>query len=420
MSALERMLAALAAPATAGSARSAAAAARLRALGLPARGHEDWRYANLAALESVASFTAAGTSPGDAAWPAAAAAWPEPLPGHARLAIVDGQLAPGGALPAGVRAVPAAASAAAAASDEPAAGLLRFGLLAEALAPAPLAFEMSGAGALELLVLGSSGDAARYARLELRLAPGAQWQLAERHLGDTGGHGLACQSLQLSLGQGARLCHQRLLALGGTGLQLDTVAAELGADAHYQQRCMIAGAGTVRSSQSLRLAGRGAQLDWQGLAVGAGREVRDISLALRHEAPDTVSSQLFRGIADGRARVACTADAHVAASAPGTRLAQSLRGLIDGEGAEIDLRPRLTILTDAVQASHGATTGRLDPDLLFYLLARGLEPAEARALLKWAFLGEVFAGCEPPALRSAAERAIAAQLRERPPAELLQ
>jgi Fe-S cluster assembly protein SufD len=303
---------------------------------------------------------------------------------------------------------------------DPAAGLLRFGLLAEALAPAPLAFELGGEGALELLLVGSSGDVARYATLQLQLLPGARWQLAERHLGDTGTHGLACQSLQLALGQGASLRHQRLLALGGSGLQLDTVSAQLGPEAHYLQRCMIAGAGTVRSSQSLRLAGHGARLDWQGLAVGSGREVRDVSLALRHEAPDTVSSQLFRGIADGRARIACTADAHVAASAPGTRLAQSLRGLLDGEGAEVDLRPRLTILTDAVQASHGATTGRLDADLLFYLLARGLGAVEARALLKWAFLGEVFAGCEPAALRTAAEHVIAAQLRERPPAGLLQ
>jgi Fe-S cluster assembly protein SufD len=409
MSALERMLAAIEArPAgPAGDASTpVAAAARLRLLGLPARSNEDWRYANLAALESVRDFAAA---------PASAHELPEPLPGHARLLLLDGRPAANAALPDGLRHVPHTPGK----PDEASAGLLRFGLLAGALAPAPLAFEYTGEGAIEL-VLATSPGTASYAAIELRLAPGARLQLAERHVGGTGEQGLACHALQIVLGRGATLRHQRLLALSGSGLQLDTLSAVLADAADYQQRCMVAGAGTVRSSQSVRLAGRGAQLDWQGLAVGAGREVRDIVLALRHEAPDTVSRQLFRGIADGRARVACTADAHVAASAPGTRLAQSLRGLIDGEGAEVDLRPRLTILTDAVQASHGATTGRLDDDLLFYLLARGLDAVEARALLKWAFLGEVFAGTEPAALRQAAERAIAAQLRERPPEELLQ
>ncbi|MFM2288261.1 MAG: transporter, permease, partial [Pseudomonadota bacterium] len=262
-------------------------------------------------------------------------------------------------------------------------------------------------------------DGAAASAVELRLAAGARLRLAERHLGDTALRGLACTSLRLQLGAGSTLRHQRLLDLAGAGLQLDTLEAVVGERASYLQRCMVAGGGTVRSSQLVSLAGREASLDWQGLAVASGREVRDLVLALRHEAPDTTSEQRFRGIADGRARVACSADATVAASAPGTRLAQSLRGLLDGEAAEVDLKPRLTILTDAVQASHGATTGRLDDDLLFYMLARGLDAAEARALLKWAFLGEVFSGCEPAPLRLAAERAIAARLRERPPGDLL-
>jgi Fe-S cluster assembly protein SufD len=89
---------------------------------------------------------------------------------------------------------------------------------------------------------------------------------------------------------------------------------------------------------------------------------------------------------------------------------QSLRGLVDGPGAEIDLRPGLRIHTDEVQARHGATSGQLDENLLFYLLSRGLDRASARALLKWAFLGEVLAHIQVPALRQAAEQAAAGQL----------
>jgi Fe-S cluster assembly protein SufD len=99
---------------------------------------------------------------------------------------------------------------------------------------------------------------------------------------------------------------------------------------------------------------------------------------------------------------------------------QSLRGLIDGKGAEVNLRPRLTINTDDIQAAHGATTGRLDEDLLFYLLSRGLAAASARSLLKWAFLSETLGAVGPQALRRAAESAVAARLSDAPAAELLQ
>jgi Fe-S cluster assembly protein SufD len=133
-------------------------------------------------------------------------------------------------------------------------------------------------------------------------------------------------------------------------------------------------------------------------------------LTVLHDAPATRSHQLFRGLANERAHVACNVDTRVAPQARDAVVAQSLRGLLDGQGAEVDLRPQLTINTDAVQARHGATTGKLDDDLLFYLLARGLQPAAARALLKSAFLGEVLKCIEPEALRVAAQQATALRL----------
>ena len=63
------------------------------------------------------------------------------------------------------------------------------------------------------------------------------------------------------------------------------------------------------------------------------------------------------------------------------RSQQSLRGLVDGDGAQVHLQPRLEILTDEVRASHGATTGALDPATMFYLLSRGIAPREARRIL---------------------------------------
>jgi Fe-S cluster assembly protein SufD len=63
-----------------------------------------------------------------------------------------------------------------------------------------------------------------------------------------------------------------------------------------------------------------------------------------------------------------------------------------------------------VKAQHGATTGALDENLMFYLLARGIDRSTARALLKWAFLGDVLRAIELPQLRSAAEHGAAGQL----------
>jgi Fe-S cluster assembly protein SufD len=129
-----------------------------------------------------------------------------------------------------------------------------------------------------------------------------------------------------------------------------------------------------------------------------------------HVALDTASTALFRGLASARARVGFDGDVQVIANAHGAKVRQSLRGLLEGSGSEVNLRPRLTIHTDQIEATHGATTGQLDEQLLFYLLSRGLDPATARALLKSAFLGDALAAIGIAPLRQQIEQSLVAHL----------
>jgi Fe-S cluster assembly protein SufD len=73
-----------------------------------------------------------------------------------------------------------------------------------------------------------------------------------------------------------------------------------------------------------------------------------------------------------------------------------------------------------VRASHGATTGALDPAMQFYLLSRGLDADTARALLEWAFLEDALTGVQPSLLRQAAERSMADALGSQVAQQLLQ
>ena len=75
--------------------------------------------------------------------------------------------------------------------------------------------------------------------------------------------------------------------------------------------------------------------------------------------------------------------------------------LLLSEEAEADSKPELEIFADDVQCGHGATTGALDDDLLFYLRARGIPPKEAEALMIQAFVGEAVDGIEHAGLRDA-------------------
>ena len=108
-----------------------------------------------------------------------------------------------------------------------------------------------------------------------------------------------------------------------------------------------------------------------------------------HRAVETTSLQDYRGIAANRGRGVFNSKAVVHPGAQKSNARQSSRNLLLTPGAEIDTKPELEIYADDVQCSHGATTGQLDPDALFYLRSRGLSEPEARSALTRAFAASV-------------------------------
>jgi Fe-S cluster assembly protein SufD len=100
----------------------------------------------------------------------------------------------------------------------------------------------------------------------------------------------------------------------------------------------------------------------------------------------------------------------VGPSAYGTHSGQSLKTLLAGSEAEANVRPQLEIYTNEVTATHGATVGKLDGDMLFYLLSRGIDPDTAKSLLKWAFVSDVLTHLPSAELRHQIEASLVRQL----------
>ena len=57
--------------------------------------------------------------------------------------------------------------------------------------------------------------------------------------------------------------------------------------------------------------------------------------------------------------------------------------------AKINTKPELEIYADDVKCSHGATSGALEKEQLFYLISRGVSPEKAESLLLNAFAGQI-------------------------------
>ena len=408
-------------PAGPTAARRRTALAALTASGLPTSRDENWKYANLRPLERLRFVPAAP------AQPVAATDLPAAIPGFARYVFVDGAFAP--ALSAALNATAAAVTPLCAAGD--AAGTSaapahtpgadadeRFALLNEAFATDGAAIRVAAHPAepvrLELVFVASADahSGASYPRVELQLESQAQLLLIERHVSAGPGASFVNSAVTVDVGAGATLHHYRLQELAVRAIVFDTLCAAVGRDACYRLHGINIGAQSARSTLAVRLTGERADLRLAVVALGEHQQVQDTYARVEHAAPRAHTEQVFRGISAGRARVAFNGKIVVGSEAHGTDSRQSLRGLLAGPEAEIDVRPQLEIYTDEVRCSHGATAGKLDENMLFYLLSRGLEPEVAQRLLKWAFLEDVVAKIGVAELRRQIEERLALQVPE--------
>lgn len=109
------------------------------------------------------------------------------------------------------------------------------------------------------------------------------------------------------------------------------------------------------------------------------------SVDVFHYKNDCKSMQLFKGILDDEAKADFLGHIFIDYNARNNEAHQTNNNILLTDKAKINTHPILEIYNDDVQCSHGATTGRLDEQALYYLRTRGIGEKTAKMLLMKAF-----------------------------------
>lgn len=390
--------------------------------GLPTRTHERWKYTRVSPLAEV-SFVAAPTG-GDATAIQTAEEQALNVPGALRLVLVNGRLRPdlsdaaaltqagvsvqtlSDAIAADAAAVKAGLGQALALADNPFVALntaalsdglvIRVSATPQAATPLHLLWITDAAAGAAVLV---------QPRLLVEIGPGAALTLIESQVGATGGatggDSLTNRVTDITLGDDARLTHISLHNDSRQARLLTALQARIQRGAVYDGFALTLGGALVRADLRVELLGPGAEARLNGAyAAGTGQHV-DTTSFIDHAAPHCTSAQTLKGVLDGTGRGVFQGRVNVQRIAQKTDGHQLHKALLLSRGAEVDTKPELTIFADDVKCSHGAATGELDEDALFYLQARGLDPDTARSLLIEGFLDDVVELVSDDALRDA-------------------
>jgi len=121
---------------------------------------------------------------------------------------------------------------------------------------------------------------------------------------------------------------------------------------------------------------------------------------------------LYKGALQDRARIVWRGMIRVDPDAQKTDGYQRNDNLMLSDEARVDSIPGLEIMADDVKCSHGATTGRVDDEMIFYAASRGFTRKEATRLIVAGFFQQVFDRITIEQVRTALAQTIARRVQE--------
>lgn len=235
-------------------------------------------------------------------------------------------------------------------------------------------------------------------RTVIEVGAGSRVSVIETYCG-LPGPALTNASTTIRVGPGATVEHTRVQSETIEAIHVGRTVIDQSEGSTAHVTSVMTGADIARHALDVRLQGREARAELDGVYLPAGRQRHDNVVTADHAADHCTSVQRFSGVIGGHGRGSFSGRVVVRPGTVGTDARQSNPNLLLTRTAEADTRPWLEILADDVRCSHGATVGRLDEDALFYLRSRGIPETEGRTMLVDAFVRDITDAIAHPSLR---------------------
>jgi Fe-S cluster assembly protein SufD len=259
-----------------------------------------------------------------------------------------------------------------------------------------------------ITVRGEDAAGAAFGHLVLDVAPNARAVVVLEYSGSA----TYADNVELIVGDGASLAVVSLQEWADDAVHVSHHAAKLGRDAKLTHTAVTLGGSVVRLAPTVRYAGPGGDAELRGLYFADAGQHLEHRLFVDHGERNCRSRVSYKGALRGQdAHAVWIGDVAIRAEATGTDTYEQNRNLVLSDGTRVDSVPNLEILTgEVLRAGHASTSGRLEDEHLFYLMARGIPFEEARRLVIQGFFEELIGQIEVPELRERVSAAIEREL----------
>ena len=217
----------------------------------------------------------------------------------------------------------------------------------------------------------------------------AQVSVVDHYRSLEGEGGLSIAIADLVGGAGSKITYAACQELADDAQALHLSSITAGRDASVKSFQVQLGAAFSRSESVSDLIGEGSRSDMLSVSLPIGEQIVDQRTLQRHKAPHATSDLLYKNALYGKSRSIFSGLIIVDEDAHYTDAYQTCRNLLNSDEAEATSLPGLEINADQVKCSHGATSGPISDEELFYLKARGISDSQSRKLIIEGFLAGV-------------------------------
>lgn len=240
-----------------------------------------------------------------------------------------------------------------------------------------------------LLALEYGGGERRANRLEICAGEGSRASVVLELSASPDGEGLAAVQTRIRAARGAELSLFLVQRLGGGFTWLEDTGGRCEEGGTIRVVRLELGGKEIYTGCRAELSGDGARMDAQLGYVGRGEQRIDVNDAAVHKGKKSESSIRSSGVLRDRAFKLFRSTIDFQRGAAGSAGEEREDVLLLSSGAVNKTVPLILCGEEDVQGSHGATIGRLDEGMLFYLASRGIPSETACELLARARVDEL-------------------------------
>jgi Fe-S cluster assembly protein SufD len=222
--------------------------------------------------------------------------------------------------------------------------------------------------------------------------------------------GYSNAAVEIVVEQGAKVEYVSLQNLSQSTFHFASQHGKVGRDAELDWVTGGFGSGKGKVRIQNDLAGQGATSRVTGAYFADAKQHLDFDTFQEHIAPNTTSDFAFKGALRDEATAVWRGMIRVEEGAQKTNAYQENRNLLLSKSAHADSIPGLEILANDVRCTHGATLGQVDREQLFYLMARGLSRQEAERMIVRGFFQDVLDRVDLEPVREALGAALEARI----------